>query len=135
MIQKDYLSEVEVAHVQGQVLVDTVPEDRLTSIWAIVGKDILGFAAVVDSVEQVGSSWLIKFSPVTEIVAFRSGPVYIKGIKNPHTGEVESSEFHLDALIFQKAGLAERFCRLSQNLDSEKIGSYTPTIGEDQITP
>jgi hypothetical protein len=129
MIQKDYLSEVEATYVQGQVLVDKVPSNRLTSIWAIVGKDIHGFAAVIEDKELLGSSWLVKFSPVSDIVVIRSYMVAGNTWVNPDTGvEAQVPDHFIDVLKFNPQEHAMRFCTLSKWVDAEKIASFEPVL-------
>lgn len=135
MIEREYLSEVEVAYVQKQVLVDVVPQNRLTSIWAVVGKDVHGFAAVIESKEQVGSSWLVKFSPVTDIVALHAEVGRYQTFADGQTEETEEvwAEFHRDPTAHSKKELAMYFMEKSKFRDDEKICEATPTIGEDVV--
>jgi hypothetical protein len=130
MLKQNYLSEVETLWVSRAVVVDEKPKDRLISVYANVGTDVHGFAAVVESTEEVGSSWLVKFSPVTDIAVIRSRMERFPDGWDEHMRPVRREEY-FDALKLSPTDHACRFCGLSKWVDTDKISDFTPTIGVD----
>lgn len=118
MIKVDYLSEVEALWVQRQAVVQSPIQDRVIAVWAIVGKDVHGFTAVVDRVD----GGVVHFTPVCDIVSLISRETTWPG--GTH-GFIDYSKRDGHTLV---AFFVSEAKRRNFTVDEDLLTGYQPTI-------
>lgn len=131
MIKKDYLSEVETLYVQKQVLHDQDNIPRLFAVWANVGRDVHGFAAVCES---TNSQNVVQFKPVTDIVTLKYKVERLPSVTHNGNAVGELHDFTFDPRKKSPVELVMLFIDGSKWKDEDAICAEEPVIGELAFT-